>query len=122
MKGYAAYAKVQPTNEGYRNLEYKVLGAVTGALLKANQDGSDLSDKFNAVLWNEKVWHAFRCDLNTPGNQLPDDLKASLISLAIWVGKETNRVMDHLASLDGLISINRQIMAGLAPKGAEFSE
>ena len=116
MKGYAAYAKVQPTKEGYRDLEYKVLGTVTGALIKASQPGTELSDKFNAVLWNEKVWHAFRCDLSSSENQLPDELKASLISLAIWVGKETNRVMDHLADLDGLISINRQVMAGLAPK------
>ena len=119
MKGYAAYAKVQPTNEGYRDLEYKVLGAVTGALIKANEEGSELSDKFNAILWNEKVWHAFRCDLSSPKNELPEDLKASLISLAIWVSKETNRVMDHLAGLDGLISINRQVMAGLAPKGQQ---
>ena len=116
MKGYAAYAKVKPTKEGYRDLEYKVLGTVTGALIKANKQGTELSDKFNAVLWNEKVWNAFRCDLSSPDNQLPDELKASLISLAIWVSKETNRVMDHLADLDGLISINRQVMAGLAPK------
>ena len=39
MKGYAAYAKVQPTNEGYRDLEYKVLGAVTGGIIKANEEG-----------------------------------------------------------------------------------
>ena len=116
MKGYAAYAKVQPTKEGYRELEYRVLGAVTGALIKANQEDSELSDKFNAVLWNEKVWHAFRCDLSSPENELPEELKTSLISLAIWVGKETNRVLDHLAGLDGLISINRQIMAGLSSK------
>ena len=37
MKGYAAYAKVQPTKEGYRDLEYKVLGTVTGALIKASE-------------------------------------------------------------------------------------
>ncbi|MBH68620.1 MAG: hypothetical protein CMM58_09735 [Rhodospirillaceae bacterium] len=116
MKGYATYAKVQPTKEGYRELEYRVLGAVTGALIKANQEDSELSEKFNAVLWNEKVWHAFRCDLSSSENELPEELKASLISLAIWVGKETNRVLDHLAGLDGLISINRQIMAGLSPK------
>ena len=116
MRGYAAYAKVQPTKEGYRDLEYKVLGTVTGALIKASEPETELSDKFNAVLWNEKVWHAFRCDLSSPDNKLPDELKASLISLAIWVSKETNRVMDHLADLDGLISINRQVMAGLAPK------
>ena len=56
MKGYAAYAKVQPTKEGYRDLEYKVLGTVTGALIKASEPETELADKFNAVLWNEKVF------------------------------------------------------------------
>ena len=42
MKGYAAYAKVKPTKEGYRDLEYKILGTVTGALIKANEQGAEL--------------------------------------------------------------------------------
>ena len=113
MKGYAAYARVQPTNDSYRDLEYKVLGQVTGALIEASAEGSQLSERYDAALWNEKVWHVFRCDLSSKENKLPDDLKASLISLAIWVSKETCRVLDNSAGLDGLININRQIMAGL---------
>lgn len=60
MQGYAAYAKVQPTNDSHRDLEYRVLGRVTGALIKASADGSALSEVYDAALWNEKVWHVFR--------------------------------------------------------------
>ena len=113
MQGYAAYAKVQPTNDSHRDLEYRVLGRVTGALIKASADGSALSEVYDAALWNEKVWHVFRCDLSSTENKLPADLKGSLISLAIWVSKETCRVLDNTAGLDGVININRQVKAGL---------
>ena len=62
MQGYAAYAQVQPTNDSHRDLEYRVLGRVTGALIKASADGSTLSEVYDAALWNEKVWHVFRCE------------------------------------------------------------
>ena len=78
MQGYAAYAKVQPINDSHRDLEYRVLGRVTGALIKASSDGSTLSEVYDAALWNEKVWHVFRCDLSSTENQLPADLKGSL--------------------------------------------
>jgi flagellar protein FlaF len=114
MQGYAAYAKVHPNNDSYRDLEYKVLGRVTGALINANKDDAVLPDVYNAALWNEKVWNAFRSDLSSEENRLPVDLKDSLISLSIWVGKETRRVLNNATGLDGLININRQIMAGLS--------
>ena len=113
MQGYAAYTQFKPTNDSHRDLEYRVLGRVTGALIKASADGSKLSEVYDAALWNEKVWHVFRCDLSSTENKLPADLKGSLISLAIWVSKETCRVLDNTAGLDGLININRQVMAGL---------
>jgi flagellar biosynthesis regulator FlaF len=114
--GYAAYTKVHSNNEAHRDLEYKVLGTVTGALINANKDEAVLPDIYNAALWNEKVWDAFRADLSSAENKLPGDLKDALISLSIWVGKETRRVLDNATGLDGLININRQIMAGLSSR------
>ena len=70
----------------------------------------------NLYLINSEQLYFISAFIKIFKEKLPDELKASLISLAIWVSKETNRVMDHLADLDGLISINRQVMAGLAPK------
>ena len=59
MKGYAAYAKVKPTKEGYRDLEYKVLGTVTGALIKANEQGTELSDKLTLFFGMKKYGMRF---------------------------------------------------------------
>jgi flagellar protein FlaF len=56
------------------------------------------------------------CDLGSAENNLPKALKGALISLAIWVAKETQRILDNEVDLNGLININRQIMEGLRPK------
>lgn len=116
MQGYAAYAKAQNTTGSHRDTEYRLLGAVTGALVRAQDGDGTLQDRVKAVLWNDKVWNAFMCDLGSPENRLPKALKGALLSLAIWVSKETQRVLDNEADLAGLININRQIMEGLRPR------
>ena len=116
MQGYAAYAKTQASTSSDRETEYRLLGAVTGALVRARDTDTTLQEKVKAVLWNDKVWNAFMCDLGSVENTLPKALKGALISLAIWVAKETQRILDNEVDLNGLININRQIMEGLRPK------
>ena len=116
MQGYAAYAKTQASTGSDRETEYRLLGAVTGALVRARDTETTLQEKVKAVLWNDKVWNAFMCDLGSAENNLPKALKGALISLAIWVAKETQRILDNEVDLNGLININRQIMEGLRPK------
>lgn len=118
MQGYNAYRRAQgamATQNG-RDLEYRLLAQVTGALIKAREGKATLPERLGAVLRNEKVWCAFLADLSHPDNALPSGLKRSIASLALWVIKETKLVMDTDASLDDLILINRQIMAGLKPE------
>lgn len=121
MQGYAAYSKIQTTTGTHRDTEYRLLGAVTGALVRARDTETSLQEKIKAVLWNDKVWNAFMCDLGSPENSLPKPLRGALMSLAIWVTKETQRILDNEADLDGLININRQIMEGLRPKQAAMA-
>jgi flagellar protein FlaF len=116
MQGYAAYAKTQASTGSDRETEYRLLGAVTGALVRARDTETTLQEKVKAVLWNDKVWNAFMCDLGSAENNLPKALKGALMSLAIWVAKETQRILDNEVDLNGLININRQIMEGLRPK------
>ncbi|WP_323795948.1 flagellar biosynthesis regulator FlaF [Nisaea sp.] len=112
-RGYAAYSKVQTKTESPQQIEYRLLGQVTSALRKAQEDTATLQDKLNAALWNGKVWDAFLCDLSEPGNTLPDQLKNSLMQLARWVALETDLVIEGKAELNAMINVNRQIMEGL---------
>ena len=105
MEGYNAYAQAQNVTEDPRHTEYRLLAQVTGALIKA-RDGEDrLQEKIQALLWNQRVWEAFMTDLTDAGNTLPQALKAQLVSLAIWVVKETNAVLDDLGDIETLWTV-----------------
>ncbi len=67
----------------------------------------------DAVHWNRRLWDTLMTDCATPGNQLPEALSAQIISVGIWVGKHSSEVVRNGASMDPLISINRNIMEGL---------
>lgn len=112
-RGYAAYSNVQSTTESPQQIEYRLLGQVTSAMRKAQEDSATLQDRLNAVLWNAKVWDAFLCDLSEPGNHLPEPLRKSLIQLARWVAQETELAIEGKAELTAMINVNRQIMEGL---------
>lgn len=110
---YAAYARVQNTTENPRNVEQKLLGQVTAALMRAEETPDDMHQLMDALLWNQSVWNAFLADLAHEGNRLPTGIKRDLISLALWVVRETDRVMDRRAGVDGLINVNKVVMQGL---------
>ena len=115
MEGYKAYAHAQNVTEDPRHTEYRLLAQVTGALIKARDGEGRLQEKIQALLWNQRVWEVFMTDLTDAGNTLPQALETQLVSLAIWVVKETNAVLDESGEMDALIAVNRNIMDGLRP-------
>jgi flagellar protein FlaF len=71
--------------------------------------------------WNRRVWSALSDDCSDPGNGLPPSLRASIISLSIWVARHTSAVIRRQEPIEPLIEINRTIMQGLAPTPATAS-
>jgi flagellar biosynthesis activator protein FlaF len=118
MSGYQAYGKVQNVTENPRSLEYRLLGQVTAALTKARDGKRGTSDFVDAMLWNKKVWDAFIVDLSSEGNKLPKELRAQIIGIGLWVGRETIQVLDGTGDIDSLINVNKTIMEGLAPQSS----
>lgn len=115
MNTYNAYQQSANAAQNPRDTEYRLLGQVTASLLKAQEPGVEQRDKVDALLWNCSVWSAFRVDLMDPANQLPKELRASLVSLSIFVEKETAAAIDGTVDLSALIEINKSIMDGLRP-------
>lgn len=109
---YSAYGRLQNRVESQRQVEYRLLGQVTGALMAVKSE-DDKRKFFDAVLWNQRVWDAFFHDLMDPGNRLPDVLKRRLITLYWTIREETERVIAGKGDIDTLISVNRNIMDGL---------
>jgi len=71
-----------------------------------------------ALNWNNEVWAAFMDDCRSSDNRLPEKLRGGILSLAIWVGKETKLAMNGDSDLDMLIAVNRDIMKGLSSSGS----
>lgn len=113
MHGYGTYRKVQNHTEDSRSIEFRLFGEITAELLKARENPQQQDLKTNAVLRNRKLWAALREDLVDPGNALPKQVRANLISLSMWVDKETFAVLDKRSDLEALIEVNKQIMEGL---------
>ena len=114
---YQAYQTASARTEDPRNTEYRLLGQVTRALMELETlDKREIRKRAEVLDWNRRVWSAFAADCASDHNGLPDQLRASIISLSIFVSKETSDAMRGHVDLEALISINRTVMQGLAPQ------
>ena len=114
-----AYQQAASRAESPRDSEYRLFAQVTLALMEAaKSDPSDIPARIDALDWNRSVWSVLLSDCGSPDNQLPAPLRASIISLAIWVGKHTSAVIRRREDIQPLIDVNRLIMQGLATKAA----
>lgn len=97
-----------------RDTEYKVFDRVTKALSSSMEKALDDKDYLEALDSNRRLWQALEVDVSSNDNVLPDELKAKIISLAIWVDKHSAKVTRGEAKLQPLITVNQAIMEGLA--------
>lgn len=111
-----AYQKAQTSAETPRQTEYRLFAEVTRALLRAKDMPVKNGEYVGALDWNRRMWSTFSTDCAMEGNQLPQDLRASIISIGMWVSKYTSEVIRSGADIDALIDVNRAIMEGLASR------
>lgn len=109
-----AYERAQKTTQSPKQTEYRLFGQVTGALIDARDSGERGKMFFEAIDWNRRLWSTLSTDCGAKGNKLPDQLRAQVVSLAIWVGKYSSKVALGRADIQDLIDVNTTIMEGLA--------
>jgi len=109
---YGAYENHIKTVESPGETDAAVLEKA-GQLLLAAQQSEDDEEFYLAVNYNQRVWTVIQTYL-VEENPLPDQIKANLISLSIFVDKQSFLALAErsAAKLDVLININRQIAAG----------
>ena len=115
----AAYQKVNQNTENPRQTEYRAFAIFTRALEEAEAKGP--VEVVKAVADNRQLWLTLQMDLASEDNKLPKELKAQLISISIWVNRYSSNAMKGEATLEPLITVNKQIMEGLrgAASGTE---
>ena len=113
-----AYKQASQRAENPRDLEYRLFGQVTRALMAAAEvDRSDIATRIDALDWNRRLWTALASDCSSDANVLPAPVKARIISLSLWVSRHTSAVMRGDEEFGPLIEVNRFMMQGLAPTG-----
>jgi len=112
-----AYQQAATRAESPRDVEYRLFGQVTRALMAAAELAStDIAGRMDALDWNRRLWSVLAADCATEGNQLPAQLRASIVSLSLWVNRHTSAIMRNEAGFEPLIAVNKMMMQGLEPR------
>lgn len=115
-----AYQQAATRAENPRDMEYRLFAQVTRALMEAAAlDKTEVGKRVDALDWNRRLWATLGADCSNPQNGLPPALRASFISLSIWVSRHTTLVIRNKEEIEPLIEINRMIMQGLASQGSQ---
>ena len=114
-----AYKAASARTESPRDMEYRLFGQVTRALLVASQaDPTDIATRIDALDWNRRLWTALATDCADPDNAMAPGLKAQIISISLFVSRHSSVIMRGEDDFEALIDINKMIMQGLAGPGA----
>ena len=71
-------------------------------------------DFIQSLLYVRKLWAIFIEDLSHPENGLPEQLRADIISIGLWVVKEADRLREERSNdVTQLVEINRLIRDAL---------
>jgi flagellar protein FlaF len=112
-----AYQTASTRDEDPRSTEYRLFAQVTRALMTASElDPSEIGKRIDVLDWNRRIWSNLAADCASVDNALPEQVRAAIISLSIFVSKHTSVVMRGKDDFEVLIDINRTIMQGLAPQ------
>jgi flagellar protein FlaF len=111
-----AYQRAAQRTETPKETELRLLTQVTRALTEAAaSDPTEFGKRAEALDWNRRVWEALGSDCAGEGNALPEELRAQLISLSIFIVKQTAAIMRREDDdWQILIDLNRAIMQGLS--------
>jgi flagellar protein FlaF len=105
-----------------REVEAMALTKAAFLLEEAKKDVDNYQAFSQALRFNHLLWTIIQTDITDKNNNLPPELKANIMSLSIFVDKQTAKALaegtGHL--LDVLINVNRNLAEGLrvTPPGA----
>ena len=110
-----AYQQVAQRAETPRDVEYRLFAQITRALIDVkSKPREDIAAWIDVLHWNRRMWAALADDCAQEGNALPEETRAQVISLSLFVHRTTSQVMRREADIDTLIDLNRTMMQGLS--------
>jgi flagellar biosynthesis activator protein FlaF len=114
MYEFAYNEVIEDSCQAMRARERQAMDRVIAMLRAAQETGPQSRERVDALYYLHRLWMIFLNDLNDSNNELPDQLRAGIISIGIWMNKEIDRVRGGVTSdLTPMIEINELIRDGL---------
>ncbi|WP_454288162.1 flagellar biosynthesis regulator FlaF [Rhizobium arsenicireducens] len=97
-----------------KDRERQALSRCIELLALARDQEGYTREAIEALFYTRRVWIRFIEDLQQPDNQLDAELRANLISIAIWILKECDRIRKRQSTnFQGIIDVTTIIRDGL---------
>ncbi len=109
-----AYQRAQSMAERPRAVERRLMTEITREMRSASDNGLHNAELMPVLHRNRELWNALSAACAGTGNLLPAPMRASVISLALFVDRFTSMVIAGRESIDELIALNLSIIDGLA--------
>ena len=114
MYEFAYNEVIEDSRQTMRARERQAMDRVIAMLRAAQEKGPGSRERVDALYYLRRLCMIFLNDLRDPNNELPDQLRAGIISIGIWMNKEIDRVRGGLTNdLTPMIEINELIRDGL---------
>jgi flagellar protein FlaF len=114
MYEFAYNDVIEESHQTMRVREREAMDRVIAMLRAAQEKGPQSRERVEALYYLRRLWMIFITDLKDPNNELPDQLRAGIISIGIWMNKEIDRVLGGQTNdLTPMIEINQLIREGL---------
>jgi flagellar protein FlaF len=117
----SAYADTQKSSMSPREVEAMALTKAAFLLEETKKDISNYQAYSQALRFNHLLWTIIQTDITDKENKLPPEMKANIMSLSIFIDKQTAKALadGSAQALDILININRNLAEGLRMNNAE---
>ena len=110
-----SYADVQTDSMAdAKERERQLLTRSIDLLITAANAGRDSRQAVDALHFTNRVWTTLLEDLSSSDNALPKELRANLISIGMWLLRETEDIRQGRSdNFDGLIEVSQIIRDGI---------
>lgn len=110
-----SYAEVQTDSVAdAKDRERQLLTHSIDLLIAAREHGPKSMQAVEAVHFLLRLWTTLIQDLGNPENELPDELRANLISIGLWLMREAEEVRQgRSTNFEGLIEVSQIIRDGI---------
>lgn len=110
-----SYAEVQTDSVAdAKDRERQLLSRSIDLLSVARDKGPQSIEATQAIYFLNRVWTTFVEDLGSEDNELPQELRANLISIGLWLLREAEDIRQGRSqNFEGLIEVSQIIRDGI---------